>query len=90
MINIIHTTEQYINPINKKRIIANNEYSEDLDKANIPNDFLVKAGKIVADSITVSGDNHLEYLSKNNFVVSIYFVPVTAQVDTSIIMSKTK
>ena len=72
----------------KKIIIANSEYSENQDIANILNDYFVKVGKNIADSISTNENDHLKYLSNNNFVNSFYFSPVTAQDITSIILSQ--
>ena len=48
----------------------------------------MKVGKNIADSISTNENDHLKYLSNNNFVNSFYFSPVTAQDITSIILSQ--
>ena len=57
----------------KKIIIANCEYSENQDIANILNDYFVKVGKNIADSISTNENDHLKYLANNSFVNSLYF-----------------
>jgi hypothetical protein len=85
--NILRPHTNKNNQSIKKLIIANNEYLEDQDKANILNNYFVKIGKNIADSINTNEDDHLVYLSNNDFVNSFYFSPVTPQDVTSIIMS---
>lgn len=66
----------------QKFIIANNEYSEGLDKSNILNAYFVNVGKNITDSVNTNDNDHLN---------SFYILPIMAHdVPSNIIFQKKK
>ena len=85
--NILKPRNYSFNRSVKKIIVDDTEYTHNVDIANKINDYFVNVGKKIAEGINANDDDHLKYLTNNNFVQSFFFSPINAQDISSIILS---